>query len=357
MITERKNDAIAGKVLIVDDDPQVAEVLLEFLTEEGHDTTISLTGAEAKAQIQSETYDVILTDLRLPDLDKQERRYGGLKLLEFVKQTVPSIEVIIISGHGTLHSIKEAIRAGAYDFIVKPPGWDEVIQTVESALVKRRLKLRRNQLAREVAQNHESEMRKLLQLYDQLDREMKNARAAHQELFDLATRDGLTGLYNYRYFHTQLEALMPSKPTTGPHRRHQHPETFSLVMVDIDHFKAYNDKHGHLKGNEILREIAQILASNIRETDIAARYGGEEFVIILRETDKERAVAFAERCVGLVCGYSFDATNPNNKLTISAGVATASQDATAPDDLIAQADKALYAAKEAGRNQVQVAGE
>jgi diguanylate cyclase (GGDEF)-like protein len=274
-------------------------------------------------RIETNSYDVIFIDLVLPDFSDRE---GGLRLLEFAKQVAPSVEVIIMTGYGTIHAIKTAMRLGAYDFIIKPPMWDEVLQTVANALAKRQLKGERDELARQV----------------------ERAQAEHQELFDLATRDGLTSLYNYRYLQTQLNTFMNNRCLKGP---------LSLIMIDADELKTYNDQYGHLKGDEILKEIARVLTSHIRGNDLAVRYGGDEFVVLLLETDKDNAIKFAERCVRLIREYSFDKGNPNNKITVSAGIATAPEDATSPDELIDKADKALYTAKQAGRNQVHAAGQ
>ncbi len=339
-----ESEPLTGKILVVDGETSVAEVLSIFLEEAGHDVTSSLTGAEAMQLIQEEVYDVVLTDLVLPDISEGERLSGGLKLLEFAKQVDPSVEVIIITSHGTLNTIKQAMRLGAYDFIVIPPIWEEVIQDVASALVKRRLAVERAKLARDVKQSDESDITRLLQLYDNLASEMKQARADNQELFDLATRDGVTNLYNHRYFQSQLQNLMHERPLK---------QSMSLVMIDTDNFKLFNDRYGHLKGDKVLREIASVLTRNIRDTDIAARYGGDEFVVLLLETDKDRAIRFAERCVRLVSEHSFNEGHPEYKLTISAGVATCPEDATNPDELIDKADKRCYAAKQAGRNKVR----
>ena len=163
----------------------------------------------------------------------------------------------------------------------------------------------------------------------------------------MATRDGLTNLYNYRYLQTQLQNLMTQRRLTS---------SLSLVMVDTDNFKIYNDRYGHLKGDEILQEIGRVLAENTRDTDVPARYGDDEFIVLLRETNKEQAIVFAERCVCLIGEYSFDADDPHSKLTISAGITAAPEDATDSEGLIAKADEALYAAKQAGCNQVHAAG-
>lgn len=339
-----ESEPLTGKILVVDGETSVAEVLSIFLEEAGHDVKSSLTGTEAMQLIKEDVYDVVLTDLVLPDISEGERLSGGLKLLEFAKQVDSTVEVIIITSHGTLNTIKRAMRLGAYDFIVKPPIWEEVIQDVASALVKRRLAVERERLAREVKQSRESDVARLLQLYDNLASEMKQARADNQELFDLATRDGVTNLYNHRYFQSQLQNLMHERPLK---------QSMSLVMIDTDNFKLYNDRYGHLRGDRVLREIASVLKRNIRDTDIAARYGGDEFVVLLLETDKNRAIRFAERCVRLVSEHSFNEGHPEYRLTISAGVATSPEDATNPDKLIEKADKRCYAAKQAGGNRVR----
>lgn len=339
-----ESEPLTGKILVVDGETSVSKVLSIFLEEAGHDVTSSLTGTEAMRLIKEDLYDVVLTDLVLPDISGGERLSGGLKLLEFAKQVDSSVEVFIITSHGTLNTIKRAMRLGAYDFIVKPPIWEEVIQDVASALVKRRLAVERERLAREVKQSRESDLARLLQLYDNLASEMKQARADNQELFDLATRDGVTNLYNHRYFQSQLQNLMHERPLK---------QSISLVMIDTDNFKLYNDRYGHLKGDKILREIANVLNRNIRDTDIAARYGGDEFVVLLLETDKHRAIRFAERCVRLVSEHTFNEGHPEYKLTISAGVATSPEDATNPDKLIQKADKRCYTAKQAGGNRVR----
>ncbi len=323
MTIANSHKPLTGKILVVDDAETIVEVFTAFLEEEGHQVTSALTGAEAMQLIKANSYDVIFIDLVLPDFSDRE---GGLRLLEFAKQVAPSVEVIIMTGYGTIHAIKTAMRLGACDFIIKPPIWEELLQTVANAISKRQLKMERDELVREV----------------------ERAQATHRELFDLATRDGLTNLYNYRYLQTQLNAFMNNRCLKGP---------LSLIMIDVDKFKTYNDQYGHLKGDEILREIARVLTSNIRGNDLAVRYGGDEFVVLLLETDKNKAIKFAERCVRLISEYSFDKGNPNNKITVSAGIATAPEDATSPEELIDKADKVLYAAKQAGRNQVHAAGQ
>lgn len=161
--------------------------------------------------------------------------------------------------------------------------------------------------------------------------------------------DDLTKLYNHRYFTQMLHQEVERSARYG--------RPVTLVMVDIDFFKNYNDTYGHLEGNVVLKEVARILVARSRQVDIVARYGGEEFTIIMPETDKASATAMAERMRKLVRAHVFprEETQPGGHLTISVGVASHPDDAESPEELIARADEALYAAKSGGRNCVEVA--
>ncbi len=164
-----------------------------------------------------------------------------------------------------------------------------------------------------------------------------------------AIRDGLTNVYNYRYFVREL------RKEVARTKRYNTP--FSLIMLDIDFFKEYNDLHGHLEGDEVLRAISRLLILNTRSTDIVARYGGEEFVIILPGIKKKEALTFAEKLRKLVKDYQFpDKVHQEPcSLTISIGVASCPEDSDDPIDLVRMADQALYRAKQNGRDRVCVA--
>jgi two-component system, cell cycle response regulator len=138
-------------------------------------------------------------------------------------------------------------------------------------------------------------------------------------------------------------------------KRYQHP--LSVVMIDIDHFKNYNDTHGHLEGDVILKQVAELFRSHVRETDVVARYGGEEFLILLTATSKAAALEVAEkiRVAVSVRLFPYAGTQPEGKLTISLGVATSSADLSEARELICKADRALYGAKHAGRDRVREA--
>ncbi len=166
----------------------------------------------------------------------------------------------------------------------------------------------------------------------------------------LAVTDGLTGLYNHKHFQEALAA------EAGRARRYGHP--LSLVLVDIDHFKAYNDAWGHQAGDALLRSLARMLQAAARQNDLVARYGGEEFVFLLPQADKRQALALAKRLCRSVerrlCPG--EESLPGGRLTISLGVASLPEDVPHASELIACADRALYRAKHLGRNRVQAWG-
>ncbi len=171
----------------------------------------------------------------------------------------------------------------------------------------------------------------------------------HEEVERLAVRDGLTGLYNYSYFHEQLSLeLTRSKRTKEP---------MSLLILDIDHFKSFNDTYGHPTGDALLRRLAEVMQSSVRSVDLCARMGGEEFAVLLSNTDKEGALKVAEKLRAAVQDTPFagDASQPVVEVTVSIGVASAPEDADKKDVLIRRADDALYRAKAEGRNRVVAA--
>ena len=166
--------------------------------------------------------------------------------------------------------------------------------------------------------------------------------------YKLATTDGLTELYNHRYFQDQMRMQIANSQ--------RYNTQFSMIIVDIDHFKSFNDTYGHQAGDAVLKQVAQTLKNNSRATDIVCRYGGEEMSIILTNTDKEEAVKKAERVCKAVAEriFKLSATQTVN-VTISVGVSTYPENGETPQQIIEYADQGLYYAKEHGRNQVGLA--
>jgi len=180
---------------------------------------------------------------------------------------------------------------------------------------------------------------------NQLGIAVENARLYHRTK-ELSYRDSLTGLFNRRYFEETL--------TQEIRRAERYKMPLTLIMVDIDHFKRYNDTHGHPQGDEVLKEVSSILLKSTRQVDVVARYGGEEIVLILPLTPKDPALLVAEKLRRAVEEAPVPGEHilPARRLTISLGVATYPADATTATGLVLAADRALYQAKQAGRNKV-----
>jgi len=160
-------------------------------------------------------------------------------------------------------------------------------------------------------------------------------------LEDLSFKDPLTGAYNRRYFTLRIEEEAKRHARFG--------DPVSLVLIDVDHFKPVNDHHGHGTGDTVLRELTHVLMENSRDFSIVTRYGGDEFAVLLINTPKAGALRYAERILGVVARHRF----VHGHLTVSMGVATLPDDVRAADELVPAADRALYAAKQAGRNNIQ----
>src|SRR5690606_18009811 len=166
----------------------------------------------------------------------------------------------------------------------------------------------------------------------------------HQEIYQLATHDALSGLYNRRHFSETLDHEIA--------RAHRHGHLLSLCIVDVDLFKSINDTFGHLAGDDVLRRIAGVIRGHVHGGDLAARIGGEEFAVLLPESDLAAAVAFADRLRAAVAATGFESCGAPRSITISIGVAAAATPAADGAALMAAADTALYRAKETGRDRV-----
>ena len=162
----------------------------------------------------------------------------------------------------------------------------------------------------------------------------------------LAITDGLTGLYNHRYFIQRLSQEI--------NRGHRYDHTVALALFDIDSFKSYNDKHGHLKGNDLLRQLGTILKEQFRDIDVISRFGGEEFAVIIPEASMDRAKKATERLIKTVADFPFDGreAQPGRRVTLSGGLAVFPVNGHDDHTLIEQADAALYEAKRRGKNRM-----
>jgi two-component system, cell cycle response regulator len=167
---------------------------------------------------------------------------------------------------------------------------------------------------------------------------------ANARLEKTSVTDGLTGLFNHRYFHEVLEAELA--------RSERHQRAFAVVMLDVDHFKSVNDSKGHPAGDELLRRIARLLSEVLRQTDVVARYGGEEFSAVLPETGKVEATQVAERIRFVIAEQLNLPEEFGRAVTASLGVSVYPEDGRTAKEVLAAADRALYEAKKQGRNQI-----
>lgn len=292
------------RILIVDDDAAIRESMNEFIDRSGFQAFSAASAEEALELLRTETIHVVITDIILPGKD-------GLELTDRIK-TDYDIDVIVMTGYSGDYSYEEAVNKGASDFVFKPVRFEELLLRLKRVLKERRLTKERDRML--------------------------------GKLQNLAITDGLTKLYNSRHFYSQLETEM------GRSNRYRH--ALALLMLDIDHFKRYNDTYGHLEGDKVLVRMSEVIQSCLRTMDSAYRYGGEEFTIILPETGGEEAHHVAQRIRMAIETQDFS-PEPGVlvKVTVSTGV-TQYAHGEGASAFVQRADQAMYASKQKGRNQV-----
>ncbi|MDH4263879.1 MAG: diguanylate cyclase [Spirochaetia bacterium] len=208
--------------------------------------------------------------------------------------------------------------------------------------------LNQNDELSDLAKEFNTMVERMSSSYEGLENEVRTRTAELTELNKrleaLAITDGLTGVYNHRYFYERYHQEY--------NRALRYNRHMSLFMIDIDHFKHYNDTNGHMAGDKVINRVAKILVKESRKSDIVARYGGEEFVIISPELDEEQALAFAERLREKIEKFKFnnEGAQPNGSITVSIGIAVFPDINKGPEDLLKRTDEAMYQAKRTGRN-------
>lgn len=246
---------------------------------------------------------------------------------------------------------KAAAHAGLSSFLLRPWHPLQLQLTVENLVRAQRL-LRKNERLLVSLQEQQREVEAMAQSLEARIRERTIAlEEANRRLSQLAATDGLTGLYNHRYLQDHLVLEVERSLRTGV--------PLGMLMVDVDHFRHYNNRFGHQTGDEVLRRVARLISDHRRVNDVVARYGGEEFALLLINADQRVAANIAERLRARVATEPFPQTDqlPGGRLTISIGVASCPSDSTTAAGLLAAADAALFRAKHGGRNQVRIANE
>jgi two-component system chemotaxis family response regulator WspR len=318
-------DSYLSMVLLVDDQVMVCEAVRRGLAHHGDlDFHYCTDPLEAIAVAQRVKPTVILQDLVMPGVD-------GLDLVRQYRKhpALHAVPVIVLSTKEDPATKSEAFQAGANDYLVKLPDKIELI-----ARVRYHTRAYLDHLQRDEA-------------YRALRESQRELMRANLELERLTRIDGLTGLGNRRYFDEYL---------TAEWKRCQRTQSpLSVLMIDVDHFKRYNDAYGHLAGDDVLKQVARVIQDgSTRSTDLAARFGGEEFVVILTGVPQEGASHVAERLVQGV--RDLNIAHGADRVTISVGVATAWPDAEGdPARLVNAADLALFRAKNEGRNRLVAA--
>lgn len=329
------NNSHRAVVLLVDDQAIVAEGIRRMLEGEDniefHYCEYADKAIDKAIEIEAT---VILQDLIMPDVD-------GMTLLRFYKShdQTKNIPIIVLSSNDDAETKSEAFSSGASDYLVKLPEAIELIARVNS-----HTKHYLTAIERDFAYHSMQELQnQLTEAYE----ELKNR---NEELQRLSSLDGLTGIANRRTFDETL------KKEWNRSQRSNCEKEVSLILIDIDYFKLYNDSYGHQKGDDCLIQFTSTINKCVsRDCDLFARYGGEEFVVILAGTDSKGALVVAERLqkalesAAIIHEYSSIA----QILTMSMGISSLipSKDHTF-EELISIADKALYKAKEQGRNQL-----
>ena len=292
-------------VLITDDSLVIRAVVRSHLEAEGYRVIESVDGMAALEQCRQSPPDVILMDIEMPGLD-------GYQVLAELKNDpeLRDLPVVFLTTLTDMDSILKGLHGGAHDYLKKPFEPAELVARVAAAAHVKRLQ-------------------------DQL-------RERNSELDLLSRTDALTGLYNRRHLEVELNA------------RHsdalRHDDPICILLLDIDHFKLVNDRHGHPAGDVVLSVFAQRLVKELRAGDVACRWGGEEFLVVLPRTDLTCALAVGERIRLAIAATPIVAAGANIPVTVSGGCALGP--AGSVDELVLASDTNLYAAKTAGRNQI-----
>jgi diguanylate cyclase (GGDEF)-like protein len=282
------------RLLLVDDDPVVRQMMVSMVENWNHEPHAAPHAEGALELLEQMPFDVVVSDIRMPGMD-------GIELLRRISARWPETDVVMITAYGMSYSYMDVIEAGATDFVTKPFEPDELRAKLQRIGMERRLR---------------------------------------RELLHLSTRDGLTGLLNRRTFHDSLAREVE--------RAHRQDRPLALLVLDVDNFKQYNDRHGHLGGDAALQALAVVLEESLRQqVDTAFRIGGDEFAALLIEADADQALQIAERV-----RTAFEDRHLNG-CTVSIGLAGLLAEET-PADLLRRSDRSLYQAKHGGGNRIDI---
>lgn len=307
------------KILIADDDPHARNWLSHTLEALAHTVVIAVDGTDAWKRLQAEEYSLVILDWMMPGIDGPDL-CRLIRSRDAIRGGRHYTFLILLTARNGPEDRVCGYESGADDFLTKPLDRGELAARLGVAI--RILSMQRE---------HRAHSKQLEAAQVELHRQ-------YEKLAEIAVCDSLTGLKNRRHFCESLERAYDFSC------RKRLP--LSVVMIDVDRFKPYNDSFGHPAGDQALADIGRLLSTNAREHDLVARYGGEEFVMLLAATDRASSVEIANR---LRCQVERHAW-PLRPLTASFGAATSTPQTGSAFQLVDEADRALYLSKGRGRN-------
>jgi diguanylate cyclase (GGDEF)-like protein len=321
-------------VLVVDDEPEITRSVAELL-ERDCDVLTANSADEALALLERHEVAVVLTDQRMPG-------GSGAELLARALDIAPETTRILFTGYSDISAVIEAVNEGhVYRYVTKPWRPEELQAVLSQGLERHRLVVENQRLLQELTSANEDLERRVEERTRRLREQNEALREARARIEELSRRDPLTGLTNRRWLDEVLRIEVE--------RARRYGAPFSVVMADLDHFKAVNDSHGHTVGDQVLKGAAKALSGATRITDVVGRYGGEEFLVVLPNTGLDQALTMAERLRSAV--RAMPVSFRSEPVTGSFGVAAWSRDDSVAG-LVGRADAALYEAKRAGRDRV-----
>lgn len=312
VIDEGKNtftqNVSGSKLMIIDDDAVQLKNITEKLSRE---YIVEGVGKpeEAMAVASKSAFDLIMVSTQLSDMD-------GLRLASQLKgqEETRNVPILMLVDEDDTRSMLKGLELGVNDYIIMPVDYNEM-----SARIKTQIRRKKYQDA---------------------------LKSNYQQTISLAITDALTGLYNRHYLNAHLDNTVRQSIHNN--------KPLSLMIMDMDHFKQVNDTYGHDVGDQVLKQLADIIIKTVRSADLAARFGGEEFVVLMPETDKKQGWDAAERLRKIIENYEFRFSGSPGTLkkTVSIGVAFLDELGDSGQALVKRADEALYRAKNGGRNRV-----
>jgi diguanylate cyclase (GGDEF)-like protein len=327
-------------LLVVDDEPYILPTLSALLTADFE--VLTADSAEAAQDVFARRpIDLILTDQKMP-------RRTGVQLLEWVRDHHPRTVRLLMTGYAELEDAVDAINRGhVYYYLLKPWRTEELLQILRNAAEKCILEHNRDQLLEELRQLNRDLEKRVAERTRELEEANHLLQQRTRELERLALTDPLTGLFNRR--------AMDELARFELKRHARYPSPLTLGFIDVDHFKQINTDYLLTGGDEVLRGLARLLTSSLREVDSVGRVGGEEFLVIARETNEDGAHRLAERIRSTVAHTPIEYHGHSIPITVSLGLAVA--DVGVPADypeMNEVAASALHQAKAMGRNRFEV---